>query len=453
MNYVELLKLLPGIEEPEKRLNFKDKLKWTGIILILFLVMGQVMIWGVDPQAIQRFEFLETIMGSTMGTLVTLGIGPIVTSSIILQLLTGSGIIPWDTNSHEGKIKFMGTQKLLAVIFCIFESIAFVISGAIPALNAAFVPLLILQLTAGGIMIIFMDEVISKWGFGSGISLFIAAGVSKGIFIGALNFVGNTPGAIPATIISLSAGKTVEALGNLIPLIFTIVVFLGVVYVQAMKVEVPLTFGRVSGFGRRWPLKFVYASVIPVILASALLANLRLWGRMLANNGLPILGTFNTDGQPISGLLYFLSPPRNQDLSNILVSYLSGSSVPPVTITWITYTLYLVAAAVIFSVFWVQTAGKDSKSVAEQISNAGLSVPGFRRDIRVIQRVLERYITPLSVMGGVTVGLLASAADFTGALGTGTGILLSVMIVYNLYEEISKQHMEDMHPALRKFMQ
>lgn len=454
MNYLEFLKLIPGIKEPEKRLNFKDKLKWTGIILILFFSMSQVIIWGVDPQAIERFLFLETIMGSRMGSLVTLGIGPIVTASIILQLLTGSGIIPWDTNTSEGKMKFMGTQKLLAIVFCIFESVAFVLSGAIPPLASSFIPILILQLAAGGILIIFMDEVISKWGFGSGVSLFIAAGVSKGILIGAFSFLGTPPGgAIPSTILSLSAGNPVGALANMIPIIFTIVVFLIVVYAQAMKVEVPLTFGRISGFGRRWPLKFIYASNIPVILASALLANLRLWGRMLANNGLPLLGTFNAEGQPVSGLLYFISPPRGQDLSNIVVSTLTGSSLPSVTITWITYTLFLVAGAVMFSIFWVQTAGMDSRSVAEQIHNVGLSIPGFRRDIRIIERVLDRYIPYLSVMGGMTVGLLAAFADFTGALGTGTGILLTVMIVFNLYEEISKQHMEDMHPALRKFIE
>lgn len=463
MDYLEFLKMIPGIEEPKKRLTFRDKLKWSGIILILFFAMSQVIIWGVNSQAVQRFLILETILGSRMGSLITLGIGPIVTASIILQLLVGSGLLPWDTKSPRGRELFMGTQKLLAILFCAFESIAFVLSGAIPPAQPGVftISLLILQLLAGGIMLIFMDEVVSKWGFGSGISLFIAAGVSKSIIIGAFNFIEvgkgglifSPIGKVPAMIAALSAGTPIEAISNLIPLIFTLVVFVIVVYAQAMRVEIPLAFGQVRGFGRRWPLKFIYASNIPVILASALLANLRIWGRMLSNQGITLFGTFNSQGQAVSGLLFYLSPPREHALSNILVSYLTGTAVPPVAITWITYTIFLIGAAIMFSIFWVQTAGMDSRSVAEQIKDVGLSVPGFRRDIRIIERVLKRYIPPLSVLGGATVGLLAAFADFTGALGTGTGILLTVMIIYNLYEEITQQHMEDMHPALRRFVE
>ena len=65
---------------------------------------------------------------------------------------------------------------------------------------------------------------------------------------------------------------------------------------------------------------------------------------------------------------------------------------------------------------------------------------------------MDRYIWPLTIMGGAGIGLLASLADLSGALSRGTGILLAVMIVYKLYEEIAKQHMMDMHPAMRKFM-
>ena len=93
----------------------------------------------------------------------------------------------------------------------------------------------------------------------------------------------------------------------------------------------------------------------------------------------------------------------------------------------------------------------DSKSVAEQIEGMGMSIPGFRRDPRIVEEVLERYIPTITILSGLFIGLLASVADFTGALGTGTGILLTVMIIYNLYESIAARYMEDMNPALRKF--
>jgi preprotein translocase subunit SecY len=109
--------------------------------------------------------------------------------------------------------------------------------------------------------------------------------------------------------------------------------------------------------------------------------------------------------------------------------------------------------SMVFSIFWVQTANMDAASQAKQIMASGLQIPGFRRDQRVLERILSRYIWPLTVVGGLSIGLLAALADLTGALSQGTGILLAVMIVYKLYEEIAKQHMMDMHPALRKMME
>lgn len=454
-DYLGLMKLLPGVQKPDKRLNFKQKLKWTGMILLLFFTMGQIIIWGVDLSAVQHFLFLETVLGSTMGSLVTLGIGPIVTASIILQLLTGSGILKWDTSTHEGKMRFMGTQKILALFFCFFEAIAFVMFGAIPPAGGPVIALaLILQLAAGGVLIMLMDEVVSKWGIGSGVSLFIAAGVSKTIIIRSLSFIGEggPAGAIPSAIMSIMAGRPDGALISIIPVIFTIVVFLFVAYAQSMRVEIPLTMGRIRGFGYRHPLKFIYASNIPVILTSALLANMEIFARMLSNKGFSIFGIFNAEGQVTGGFLYFISPPRSNTLSNLAVSTISGVSIPPAALTWITYSLFMIVGSIIFSVFWVSTAGMDSKSVAKQLHNMGLGIPGFRRDIRIIETILDRYILALAVMGGATVGILASFADFTGAFGSGTGILLTVMIIFNLYEQISQQHLEDMNPAVRKFL-
>lgn len=455
MDYVNLVKLLPGVQKPEKRLTFKEKLKWTGIVLVMFFVMSQIIVWGVDVNAVQHFLFLETVLGSRMGSLITLGIGPIVTASIILQLLVGSGLIKWDTSKEEGRRKFMGTQKLLSIFFCFFEATAFVMFGAIPpAGGIPIAVILILQLAGGGILIILMDEVVSKWGIGSGVSLFIAAGVSKTIMIRALNFLGEggVMGAIPSAILNVMSGRPDAAFIALIPLIFTVIVFLFVAYAQSMRVEIPLTFGRIRGFSYRHPIRFFYASNIPVILTSALLANLEILARMLYNNGFPLLGNFDTEGHVVGGLMYYLSPPRANTLSNLIVSVLSGVSIPPAAFSWITYTLFMVAGSIVFSVFWITTTGMDAKSVAKQLHSIGLGIPGFRRDVRIMEKILDKYIPSVTVMGGALVGLLAAFADFTGTFGTGTGILLTVMIIFNLYEQITKQHLEDMNPAIRKFL-
>ncbi|MEM7827712.1 MAG: preprotein translocase subunit SecY [Candidatus Aenigmatarchaeota archaeon] len=502
--YINLLQRLPSIQKPLQVQNFKSKLKWTGAILILYFLMGQISVWGIVKTSFERFRIFEILLGSSFGSLMTLGIGPIVTASIILQLLVGSKVIPWDLRTEEGRILFNGTQKLLAFLFCFVEASAFVIMGAIPA-EMGLEWAVILQLAMGGILVVFMDELISKWGFGSGVSLFIVAGVSKSIIVRALNPLttsGMLPGAeppaglLPFAITALAAGEPMQAGLALMPIIATIIVFLIVVYANAIKVEIPIAFSSISGFGRRWPLKFFYTSNLPVILVAALLANIHFMARVLADRGIGILGGFDAEGNAVSGIIYYLSVPHSQALSGFMI-FISMFALMGAVINYkmkrssiwlvlglgamggfvwwaitsmagltslafipladiarlLTYMLFMMIGCIIFSVFWVATSGMDPASVARQIESIGMQIPGYRRDARIIESVLKRYIPTLTIVGGAAVGFLAAFADMTGALGTGTGILLSSMIIYNLYEELAAKHLEDMHPALRKFME
>jgi preprotein translocase subunit SecY len=505
-SYIALLKRLPGVAEPIKRQGFKERMKWTGIVLLIYFAMTQITVYGISQTNYEYFKYLEILLGSTFGSLVTLGIGPIVTASIILQLLVGSKIIPWNLSEDKGRTLFQGTQKLLAILFCLLEGYVYVAFGAIAA-EAGMLPVVVIQLALGGWLVLFMDEVVSKWGFGSGVSLFIVAGVAKTMVVRALNpltadgtistGIQNPPaGAIPSAGLLLGAGEPLSAFIVLLPIIATIIVFMLVVYVQAIRVEIPLAFSAVRGFGRRWPLKFLYSSNIPVILIGALLANVQVFAKMLAERGgNEWLGTFDTNGNPVGGLIMFLTHPRTTAISGLMISVglfallgallvyftkrsggvklvlLSGVigglawyfgmtaagltsliAISPLDVArLLTYALFMIGGSVLFSVFWVNTAGMDAKTVAGQIESTGMQIPGFRRDIRIIEKVLNRYIPALAILGGAAVGFLAAFADFTDALGTGTGILLSVMIVHQFYEQISMQHMEDMHPALRRF--
>src|SRR3989344_5277827 len=195
MSLKNLLTLLPEVRGPiKKKLSFGEKLKWTGIILGAFFILSLLPLYGLGQNALLQFEQLSIILGASFGSLLSLGIGPIVTASIVLQLLKGSGIINLDTTTHEGRVFFQGIQKTLAVFFILFEASLFVFMGGLSP-SSALDPiafrnaqyLLIAQLILGGLIVLFMDEVINKWGFGSGISLFIAAGVSSEIFIRAFS--------------------------------------------------------------------------------------------------------------------------------------------------------------------------------------------------------------------------------------------------------------------------
>ncbi len=501
--YVKLASFLPTIKKPEKRLTLRDKLKWTGLVLVLFFAMGSVTVFGIDKESVAQLEFYEILFGSQMGSIITLGIGPIVMASIILQMLVGSKIIPWNLRNKEDKIKFVSAQKLLAIFFSFFEASAYVLSGAVPASTGDLIPLVILQIAIGGIIIIYLDEITTKWGIGSGVSLFIAAGVSKTIiqriFLPPIELAtGEAEGILFSFITKFASGNIVDSLITITPLIATIVVFGIVIFTQAIRVEIPIAFSFAFGRlpSRKWPLKFFYTSNIPVILTAALLVNLRIFAQMLSQQGNYILGRFE-GGNPVSGPVYWLSPPQNVILGIcVILSIVTGigvgllvnkkfkkyvlrssiiSSLIVFTITSIlfftfreyipmgmftgkdilraiTYMLAMVIGSTIFSYFWMNTAGMDPKSVSEQFKSSYLSIPGFRRDPRVIERVLERYIPPLTILGGAFVGFLAGFADLTSALGTGTGILLTAMIIMQFYENIAAQHLEDMHPSIRKFI-
>ncbi|HKZ45345.1 MAG TPA: preprotein translocase subunit SecY, partial [archaeon] len=383
-----------------------------------------------------------------------------VTAGILLQLIVGAKIINWDMSKPEGREKFQTWNKFISIIFCFLTAFAYVFAGAVPVNPGAFTYFfVILQLAMGGIIVILLDEVVSKWGFGSGISLFIAAGVASQIFIQLFSPFGPSPSPIynpgPFTGVvwnffsNIFVGLSHSAILNFLPLVFTGIVFLVAIYAQNIAVNIPLAFSSMRGFGRSWGLKLFYTSNIPVILAAALIANLQLMGRVGfdPNTSCGLLACYDGQGSITGGVIYYLTSPRNL-LGDAVLGTLTSQEV----LRAITYLSFLSIACMIFSIFWVSTSNMDAGSVAEQVENIGMQIPGYRRDKKTIEGVLQKYIPALAVVGGLLVGLLAAFADFTGAIGTGTGILLTVMIIYNYYEELSGQRLEEAHPIVRKVL-
>lgn len=434
--------LLPQVGSPDYRVPFKEKLKWTGVILILYFILGQVALFGLSATAVDQFAQLRAVLAGSFGSIITLGIGPIVSASIILQLLVGGKIIKLDLSQPRDKVLFQGTQKLLAIIFTVFEAAVLVLTGALAPTSPEFAWILILQITIGGILIIFLDEVVSKWGFGSGVGLFIAAGVAQTIIVGTFNFLssptspGVPSGAIPQFLYTLTTSQPDFSL--LTPVIAVIVVFLIVVYAESMRVEIPLSYGGVKGARGKYPLKFIYASNMPVILTSALLLNVQLFATLFQKLGFPIFGTI-TNGKAVSGLALWLTTPT-----------LSALFTNPLQVLF--YAVVFIASCVLFAWLWVELSGIGPKQVSKQLYQMGMQIPGFRSSRGQFERILKKYIPAITIMGGAFVGLLAFGADLTGALGGGTGVLLTVGIVYRLYEELAQEQLMDMHPMLRRFM-
>ncbi|MDP3992241.1 MAG: preprotein translocase subunit SecY [Nanoarchaeota archaeon] len=472
-----IFSFIPEIRKPdEKKVGFNTKLKWTLIILGAFFVLANIPLFGLSENALSRFEYLAIILGTDFGSIISLGIGPIVTASIILQLLKGAEIIRIDTTTEEGKRFFQGVQKLLVFFFIVFEAIVFVFLQGLQALPGLEY-LLVFQLILGGVAIFYMDELTQKWGFGSGVSLFIAAGVSWRLITSAFQFVDQQgrnclldfkavpcSGKVLVLIQSVINRFPIELLSAAAAIIATIAIFLLVVWAQSLKVEVPLSFGRIRGYAIKWPLSFFYASVIPVIFTAALIANIQLFAGMIENAANPclaglecsgiskiasyftFLGRF-VQGQPISGLAFWMGS------TNLLELFIRGGFLPVFLVQGLTHILFFMFFSTLFAVFWVKTSGMDAKSQAHNISASGLQVAGFRQDERIIESILDRYIMPLTIMGGLAIGLLAAITDLLGALVSGTAILLVIMIMFQFYQNIAQQHQMDMSPMMRKFIQ
>ena len=475
MDLRNIFSFIPEVKKPsEKKLDFNVKLKWTLVVLVSFFVLANISLFGLSNNALERFEYLAIILGTDFGSIISLGIGPIVMASIILQLLTGAGILNIDTTTAEGKKFFQGIQKLLVFFFIIFEAMIYVLMQGLQAAEG-FTGLVIFQLILGGLAIFYMDDLTTKWGFGSGVSLFIGAGVSWRLFTSAFQFInqegrnclldfGNTAcsGKVLVMIQSVINKFPIEFTSALAAILATVGIFLAVVWVQSLKVEIPLSYGRIRGYGVKWPLSFFYASVIPVILTAALVANLQLFGGLLENaaskcleescTGMAkfasyfgFLGHF-IEGQAVSGFAFWVGS------TNILELLIRGGLLTRHLIQGLTHVLFFAVFATIFSIFWVKTSGMDAKAQAHKISSSGLQVAGFRQDERILESILDRYIMPLTVMGGISIGLLASITDLLGALVSGTAILLVIMIMFQFYQNIAQQHSVDMNPAMRKFI-
>ncbi len=495
----------PAVTKPEGHVNFRTKILWTLFCLVLYFILTNVTLYGLSETTVDMFSGYRFIMAGASGSIMHLGIGPIVTASIILQLFVGAKIIKLDLQKKEDKAIYQGTQKVLVIVMIIVEAVPQIFGYLRPSDAliemvggewGAFV--IVIQLIIGALLVFFMDELISKWGIGSGISLFIAAGVSQALFTGLFNWLPaanpdigisltNPPaGVIPGTFYhatNMNLGDMVSwgyqrmFIGDpqvypnaIVPLLGTIFIFFIVVYAESSRIELPLAHGRVRGARGRYPIRLIYASNIPVILMAALLANINMFAMLLYQSNIPLLGKQYWLGyypsDPVTGQLlttqaagggaWYLSNPGgiNSWLLPIMGGGTDGLHSPTqYALKVIIYMVVIIGGSILFAKFWIETTDMGPSAVARQIQSSGMQIPGFRRDPRVLKKVLQRYIPVVTVIGGAAVGALAGFADMVGTIGnaSGTGLLLTVGIIIRLYEDIAKEQAMEMHPVLRGF--
>ena len=271
---------LPQVPKPKKKLSLQMRFVWSGLALLIYMIMSQTPLFGATTPEFDFLEFARVIFASQQGTLVELGIGPIVTSGLLMQLLRGSDILKFDFKKPNERAVFQTATKLVTYIVIVGESVVYGIAVYGPNItDPTILYILVGQLMAASIIIMFLDELIQKgWGIGSGISLFIMAGVAQQILWSMFSPLpagdGGTVGIIPYIGQSVLGGdlSNIFFRFNQLPSIFGLCITAGVllilVYVQGMKVEIPLVSTKYRGFSAVYPIKLMYVSNIPVILAS-----------------------------------------------------------------------------------------------------------------------------------------------------------------------------------------
>jgi preprotein translocase subunit SecY len=479
---------LPAVASPEGHVHFKNKLMWTLGILVLYFALANVPLFGLSKDSIDLFESYRAFFAGASGSLILLGIGPIVTASIVLQLLVGADVIKLDMSNPADQAFFQGAQKFMVFVMIVLEALPQIAGGYLqpdPALASLFgvglgviTFIIFIQICIGGALVLFMDEVVSKWGIGSGVGLFIVAGVSQQIVTGLFNWTTDSAGlptgffpkwiyiitdVVPSVGASyFASGEGIMFMlinGGILALISTVAIFLLVVYVESTRIEIPLAHSSVRGARGKFPVKLIYASVLPMILVRALQANIQMVGLLLSSKGITFLGEF-AGSKPINGIMFYLSPISSPyDWIPSLVRQSFSGYGAPVPAIWqiglhvLFDAVFLIGGGIIFALFWIETTGMGAKPTAQKIFNSGMQIPGFRRNIGTIEKVMLRYIPKVTVIGGAFIGLLTLVASLLGTLGGagGTGLLLTVSIVYRLYEDIASEQMMEMHPMMRSF--
>jgi protein transport protein SEC61 subunit alpha len=307
--------------------------------------------------------------------------------------------------------------------------------------------LIIIQLFVAGLIVLLLDELLQKgYGLGSGISLFIATNICETIvwksfspatvntgrgteFEGAVIALFHLLATRQDKVRALREAFYRQNLPNLMNLMATILIFGVVIYFQGFRVDLPIKSARYRGQYSSYPIKLFYTSNIPIILQSALVSNLYVISQMLSvkfagNFFVNMLGVWSDAGggraYPIAGLCYYLSPPET--LGHILEDPLHA----------VLYIFFMLGSCAFFSKTWIDVSGSSPSDVHRQLVDQNMTLMGYRQT--EMKKVLRRYIPIAAAFGGMCIGGLTVIADFMGAIGSGTGILLAVTIIYQYFE-------------------
>jgi len=424
-----IMSAIPEVQQYSKNTDPKAalhyKMAWTLGVLMVYLVCSQIPLYGIQKMAgDDPLYWTRVILASNRGTLMELGISPIITAGMIMQLLLGAKIINLNLQNENDKELFDKSSKIAALFIGLLEAIIYVWSGMygeVAVIGAVNCVLIIVQLTLAAVLVTYLDEILSNGhGMGSAISIFIATNVCEEIFwksFSPMSYGNEFEGAfINLFYLLISKDNKLAAIQgafyrdfgpNINNLMATVFIFLVVIYLQGWKVTMGLHRVGVKGSKTPYEIKLFYTSNMPIILMSALISNVFFVSKILYKRFgsfflVRLLGRWkeaSIGGQsyPVSGIAYYISPPHS--LTNMISDPLHG----------IIYIVFILGACALFSKTWAEISGQSPSSVFKNLKEQGYGGSGQEY---VMKRQLEIKIGTASVLSGIFVGVLTIIADF-----------------------------------------
>ncbi|KAI5173224.1 protein transport protein SEC61 subunit alpha [Nematocida sp. LUAm3] len=452
-------RFLPEVASSDRKILFQEKLLWTLTAILIYLVTSQIPLFGIMiNEKVDPMYWLRGIMSGTRGTLMDLGLGPILFTGTITQILTFLEIIKVDENIKEDAALFSAFQKLLTLILTFAQGLIHLntgVYGSPSALGASVCVIIIVQLMFSGVILVLLDELLQKgYGLGSGTNLFIVANICESIVWKALSPSVYTTGRGPEfegavlsfmQLLKIRRNK-LEAiyeaffrknLPNLSCLVSTGVMFCLVIYLYNIRLELPLDSMQAKTPQMKWPIKLFYVSSTPLVFQNQILSFFYRFSKFLSDR-VPnawytrLLGVWEIRSsmgyEPVGGIAYYISPP-----SGIL-----GALRSP--IHSLIYITFMLGTSAMLAYYWMESNEGSPKEVGRHLTKQKLVVKGH--SVQGTQDLLNRYIPIAAVLAGIIVGSISIMSDLFDTIGSGQNIILAVSIIGQYFELFAKEQMK-----------
>lgn len=400
----------------------RDRILFVLGALVIFRALAAVPIPGVDLAVLEQFfennqflGLLNVFSGGGLSNLsiVMLGVGPFITASIIMQLMTVMSPTLKAMYSEEGetgRARFTQYSRQLTLPLAILQAFGFLSllksQGVITGLSTFEFIVNIVIVVAGAMLLLWLGELVTEYGIGNGVSIIIFGGIAAGLPATASQLAFSfDPSQIP-----LLAGFIVAA----------IAIVYGVIVMTTAERQVPMTYAKQVRGGKTYggttsylPLRLNQAGVIPIIFALSII----LFPQMILN----ILASFDVPN--VGGLLEKVTAFFNHQGLYALVYFV----------------------LVFFFTFFYTAVTFDPEAMSKNLQRTGAFIPGIRPGTHTSE-YLGKLITRLTLAGALFLGVIAILPMLmqiltgvtTLAIG-GTALLIAVSVVIDLVRRVDSQ--------------